>query len=50
MRMATQTAQPGEAVTADAALATQIRVAVPQRSLRSDLRAISIVWDGSNYS
>jgi ABC-2 type transport system permease protein len=42
--MATQTAQPGEAVTADAALATQIRVAVPQRSLRSDLRAISIVW------
>jgi ABC-2 type transport system permease protein len=42
--MATQTAQPGEAVTADAALATQIRVAVPQRILRSDLRAISIVW------
>jgi ABC-2 type transport system permease protein len=42
--MATQTAQPGEVVTADAALATQIRVAVPQRSLRSDLRAISIVW------
>ena len=42
--MAIQTAQPGEAVTADAALATQIRVAVPQRSLRSDLRAISIVW------
>jgi ABC-2 type transport system permease protein len=42
--MVTQTAQPGEAVTADAALATQIRVAVPQRSLRSDLRAISIVW------
>jgi ABC-2 type transport system permease protein len=42
--MATQTAQPGEAATADAALATQIRVAVPQRSLRSDLRAISIVW------
>jgi ABC-2 type transport system permease protein len=42
--MATQTAHPGEAVTADAALATQIRVAVPQRSLRSDLRAISIVW------
>ena len=33
-----------DAVTADAALATQIRVAVPQRSLRSDLRAISIVW------
>jgi ABC-2 type transport system permease protein len=29
---------------ADAALAGQIRVAVPERSLRSDLRAISIVW------
>jgi len=30
--------------TGDAALAGQIRVAVPEHSLRSDLRAVSIVW------
>jgi ABC-2 type transport system permease protein len=40
--MATQTTAP--AATQDAALAQQIRVAVPERSLRSDLRAVSIVW------
>jgi ABC-2 type transport system permease protein len=40
--MATQTAAPAAAQ--DAALAQQIRVAVPERSLRSDLRAVSIVW------
>ena len=40
--MATQTKEP---VTGDtAALAGQIRVAVPERSLRSDLRAMGIVW------
>jgi daunorubicin resistance ABC transporter membrane protein len=41
--MATQTTpavQGGD----DAALAGQIRVAVPEHSLRSDLRAVSIVW------
>jgi ABC-2 type transport system permease protein len=36
----TQVAQPGE----QAALAGTIRVAVPEHSLRTDLRAISIVW------
>ena len=40
--MATQTAAPAAAQ--DEALAQQIRVAVPERSLRSDLRAVSIVW------
>ena len=40
--MTTQTAAPAAAQ--DAALAQQIRVAVPERSLRSDLRAVSIVW------
>lgn len=39
--MATQTAQVPQA---DVALAGTIRVSVPERSLRSDLRAISIVW------
>src|SRR5690349_7363580 len=41
--MATQTTPavpPGD----EAALAGQIRVAVPEQSLRSDLRAVSIVW------
>jgi len=41
--MATQTttaAEPGE----QAALAGTIRVSVPERSLRTDLRAVSIVW------
>jgi ABC-2 type transport system permease protein len=43
MTMATQTTST--AGTAEqAALAGQIRVSVPERSLRSDLRAISIVW------
>ena len=40
--MATQTTAPAAAQ--DEALAQQIRVAVPERSLRSDLRAVSIVW------
>ena len=44
MSMATQTAQPGGIAAADEGLAAQIRVAVPERSLRSDLRAVSIVW------
>jgi ABC-2 type transport system permease protein len=44
MNMATQTAQPGGIRAPDQGLATQIRVAVPERSLRSDLRAVSIVW------
>jgi len=39
--MATQTTQPAAT---GGALAGQIRVAVPERTLRSDLRAISIVW------
>jgi len=42
--MATQTTTPEQPLAADAALASQIRVAVPQRSLRSDIRAASIVW------
>jgi len=41
MSMATQTTQVPQA---DVALAGTIRVSVPERSLRSDLRAISIVW------
>ncbi len=44
MSMATQTAQPGAAAAATDVLAEQIRVAVPERSVRSDLRAVSIVW------
>ena len=40
--MATQTVTP--AATQEDALAQQIRVAVPERSFRSDLRAVSIVW------
>ncbi len=39
--MATQTAP---AAAQQDELASQIRVAVPERSLRSDLRAVSIVW------
>ncbi len=41
--MATQTT-PVVAAQDEAALAGQIRVAVPEHSLRSDLRAVSIVW------
>jgi ABC-2 type transport system permease protein len=41
--MATQTT-PVVAAADEAALAGQIRVAVPEHSLRSDLRAVSIVW------
>jgi daunorubicin resistance ABC transporter membrane protein len=41
--MATQTT-PGLRAEGEAALAGQIRVAVPERSLRLDLRAASIVW------
>jgi len=41
--MATQTT-PGVRAGDEAALAGQIRVAVPQHTLRSDLRAVSIVW------
>jgi ABC-2 type transport system permease protein len=40
--MATQTVSPPAAE--EDALAQQIRVAVPERSFRSDLRAVSIVW------
>jgi ABC-2 type transport system permease protein len=41
--MATQTT-PALQAEEQAALAGQIRVAVPEHSLRSDLRAVSIVW------
>ena len=41
--MATQTT-PAVQAGDDAALAGQIRVAVPEHTLRSDLRAVSIVW------
>ena len=41
--MATQLTQQA-AADGSAALAGQIRVAVPERTLRSDLRAVSIVW------
>ena len=41
--MATQTAQAAQA-TEQAALAGTIRVAVPEHSLRTDARAVSIVW------
>ena len=41
--MATQTT-PAVRAADEAALAGQIRVAVPQHTLRSDLRAVSIVW------
>jgi ABC-2 type transport system permease protein len=41
--MATQTT-PAVRAAAEAALAGQIRVAVPQHTLRSDMRAVSIVW------
>jgi ABC-2 type transport system permease protein len=41
--MTTSTTEVGEAVGATA-LAESIRVAVPPRSLRQDLRAVSIVW------
>jgi ABC-2 type transport system permease protein len=42
--MATQTAQPGGVSAESGALAETIRVAVPERSLRADLRAAGIVW------
>ena len=43
--MATQTQTTGTASSAGAdVLAGQIRVSVPEHSLRSDLRAVSIVW------
>ncbi|HWG62228.1 MAG TPA: ABC transporter permease [Streptosporangiaceae bacterium] len=42
--MATQTAQPGSATADTDALAGTIRVSVPDRSLRSDVRAVGIVW------
>ncbi|MBO0775482.1 MAG: ABC transporter permease [Actinobacteria bacterium] len=42
--MATQVTGQAAAGEAAAALAGQIRVAVPERTLRSDLRATSIVW------
>jgi len=41
--MATQTSQPA-AVTEGGAVAERIRVSVPDRGLRHDVRAISIVW------
>ena len=41
--MATQTT-PAVSAADEAALAGQIRVAVPEHTLRSDLRAVSIVW------
>ena len=41
--MATQTTQVAQAGE-QAALAGSIRVAVPEHSLRTDLRAVSIVW------
>ncbi len=41
--MATQTTQAGQA-SEHAALAGTIRVTVPEHSLRTDLRAVSIVW------
>jgi len=40
--MATQTSEP--AAVADAAVLDRIRVSVPERGLRHDLRAVSIVW------
>jgi ABC-2 type transport system permease protein len=42
----TRTTTAGQSVTGadEAALVGQIRVAVPEHSLRSDLRAVSIVW------
>jgi ABC-2 type transport system permease protein len=43
--VATQTKTTGTAASAEAqVLAGQIRVSVPEHSLRSDLRAVSIVW------
>jgi daunorubicin resistance ABC transporter membrane protein len=43
--VATQTQTAGATASAEAGvLAGQIRVSVPERSLRSDLRAVSIVW------
>ena len=41
--MATQTT-PAVRAGDEAALAGQIRVAVPEHTFRSDLRAVSIVW------
>ena len=49
MRMATQTAQPGGIAAPDEGLAAQIRVAVPERSLRSgptvDQEAVVLVLE-----
>ena len=42
--MATQTTSTAAEASEQAALAGTIRVAVPEHSLRTDLRAISIVW------
>jgi daunorubicin resistance ABC transporter membrane protein len=42
--MATSTADTAAAVDAAAELTETIRVAVPQRGLRQDLRAVAIVW------
>jgi len=42
--MVTETTRRADAAAAAAELAGQIRVAVPERALRSDLRAAGIVW------
>jgi ABC-2 type transport system permease protein len=42
--MATQTTQTTEPAAAAVAVIDQIRVSVPERGLRRDLRAVSIVW------
>jgi ABC-2 type transport system permease protein len=44
MRMATQTAPAGGSPAAPEVLAEKIRVSVPERTLRADVRAASIVW------
>jgi ABC-2 type transport system permease protein len=44
MSMATQTTQPGGVPAESDALIETIRVAVPERTLRADLRAVGIVW------
>ncbi len=44
MSMATQTTSTSRTGAEAAALAGEIRVSVPERSLRSDVRAASIVW------
>src|SRR5580693_8585831 len=42
--MATQTEPAGVPAAGVASVADRIRVAVPERGLRHDLRAVSIVW------